>query len=134
MHFNAMVYFLVLCYSQRHVLKALFHYFTEPVFGFAPIQPIVLRGAAWTSVSCTVILRAAAKPNPEISISDFQLLYEPLNESLLALRLNAEQLATIQPAGLCRILKAQPPPAVLEVEGLVAWALCSTSTDSLSWT
>lgn len=61
-------------------------------------------------------------------------MYDPLYQSLLAFRFNAEQLASIQPAGLPGILKGQPPPTVLDVGHLVAWALCPAPTDSLACT
>lgn len=106
----------------------------RPELGLASIQPIVLRGAPWACGSCPVVLWAAAEPNPEVSISRLQLLYEPLHQSLLALRFNAEQLASIQPAGLPGILERQPPPAVLDVEHLVAWPLCPVPADPWAWT
>lgn len=105
-----------------------------PELGLASIQPIVLRGATWAGGPCPDTLRAATEPNPEVSISSLQLLYEPLYQSLLAFCFDAEQLASIQPAGLSGILKGQPPPAVQDVGHLVAWALCPTPADPLAWT
>lgn len=78
-------------------------------------------------------LWAATEPDPEVSIPRLQLMYELLYHSLLAFCLNAEQLASIQPAGLPGILKSQPSLAVLDVGHLVARALCPTSTDPLAW-
>lgn len=59
---------------------------------------------------------------------------EPLYQSLLTFRFNAEQLASLQPACLPGILKSQPLPAVLYIGHHVAWALRSTPTDPLTWT
>jgi len=81
-----------------------------------------------------VELWAAAEPDPEVSISSLQLLYEPLHQPLLALRFDAEQVASVRPAGPSGILKAQPPPAVLDVGHLEARALCPTPADPLAWT
>lgn len=78
-------------------------------------------------------LWAATEPDPEVSISRLQLMYEPLYHSLLAFRLNAEQLASIRPAGLPGILKGQPSLTVLDVGDLIAWALCPTPADPLAY-
>lgn len=105
----------------------------RPELGLASIQPIVLRGASWAGAPCLETLWAAAEPDPEVSISSLQLLYEPFYQSLLAFCFNAEQIASIQPAGLPGILKGHPPLAVLDVGHLVARALCPTPTDPLAW-
>lgn len=75
---------------------------------------------------------ATTEPNPEIAISNLQLLYEALYQPLLTLCLNAEQLASLWPAGLPGILKRQPPPAVLDVGCLIAWSLSPASADFLA--
>lgn len=106
----------------------------RPELGLASIQPIVLRGATWAGGPCPEALWAAAEPDPEVSISSLQLLYEPLYQSLLTFCFDAEQLASIQPAGLPGILKGHPPPDVLDVGHLVARALCPTPADPLAWT
>lgn len=78
-------------------------------------------------------LWVATETDPKVSISGLKLSYEALDEALLALRLNAEQLASIRPAGLQGVLKGQPPPAVLDVGHLVAWPFCSAPANPLTW-
>lgn len=78
-------------------------------------------------------LRVATETDPKVSISSLELSDEALDQALLALRLNAEQLASVQPAGLPGVLEGQPPPAVLDVGHLVAWTLGSAAADPLTW-
>ncbi|TNN61796.1 hypothetical protein EYF80_028018 [Liparis tanakae] len=105
----------------------------RPELGLASIEPVVLRGATRACGPRPVELWAAAEPDPEVSVSGLQLLDEPLHQPLLALRFDAEQVASVRPAGPPGILEAQPPPAVLDVGHLVARALRPTPADPLAW-
>lgn len=116
-----------LSYTLYYILRKI------PELGFAPIQPIVLGGAAWACGPCCVVPRATVETNPEVSVSRLQPLYEPFYQSLLAFCFNAEQLTSVWSADLPGILKGQPPPAVLDVGHLVAWTLCPTPADGLAW-
>lgn len=78
-------------------------------------------------------LWGATEADPKVSVPSPELSYEALDQVLLALRFDAEQLASVRPAGLPGILKGQPPPAVLDVGHLVAWTLCSAAADPLTW-
>lgn len=103
----------------------------KPVLSLAPIQPVVL-GRAYRARASRAALRTATEADPEVPVSGLQLMYEPLYQPLLALRLDAEQLASFHPAGPAGILEGQPPAAVLDVGHLVARALRPTPADLLT--
>lgn len=67
----------------------------RPEFGLASVQPIVLQSATWACGSRPVALWAAMEPNPKVSISRLQPLYELLYQPLLAFCFNAEQLTSV---------------------------------------
>ncbi|KAG7281735.1 hypothetical protein CRUP_028049 [Coryphaenoides rupestris] len=90
------------------------------------------RRAAATGVPAARRGGVPAQADPEVPLAHPQVLDEALNQPLLALRLDAEQLAAAGPAGAAGVLIGQPPPAVLDVGDLVAGPLCPPPADSVA--
>lgn len=102
-----------------------------PEWGFAPVQPVVLKRAVRAAV---LVSLSTPQTYPEVSIRGTEISDELLYDLLLGRGLDAQQLASVSFASALRLLKVQLPAQLWEIGQFVTRSPFSCLAHSLTWT